>query len=452
MDETIHSTDFTWQIADAARGVTWDAVPSDVREIVRQCVLDWFAVALRGSSEPVADVLCADALSDGVAGPCSVVGQGKRLPMLQAALINGATSHALDYDDVHLSVGHPTVAILPAVLALAEQRGASGRELAAAYFAGYEAACRIGEAIGREHYDRGFHTTATIGTLGAAVACAHLLKVPQDSICRAIGIAATQAAGLKMMFGTMCKPFHAGRAARDGLHAARLAAAGMTANASILDGPIGFMATLRGRQPAVGTVMDSSAIAMRSNLFKYHAACYLTHAAIDSALRLRADPAFDPQSIERVSIVAGDSIATVCNIANPEDGLQLKFSIAGVTAMALSGMDTAAPESYVTSTAETVARLPYRQSIRVDLVKDRPATSVQVDVELKSGKVLRQSADSSLPATDLAEQRSKLITKFHAIASGKLADRARQAFIEALFESEALPNAGVLFALLSERA
>ncbi|NHV25892.1 MmgE/PrpD family protein [Burkholderia sp. D-99] len=449
MNVDVGASEFTWRVADASRQAVWSDLPMDVREVLRHCILDWFAVTLRGSTEPIARLLYADALTDETAGACSIVGQGQRLTMLQAALINGAASHALDYDDVHLNVGHPTVAILPAVLALAEQRGSSGRSVADAYFAGYDAACRIGEAIGREHYDAGFHTTATIGTLGAAVACAHLLTLPREGVCRAIGIAATQAAGLKAMFGTMCKPFHAGRAARDGLHAARLAAAGMTASLSILDGPIGFMATLRGRQPESDRVIDTSIVNLRANLFKYHAACYLTHAAIDCALRLRADPVFDARAIERISITAGETISTVCNISVPENGLQLKFSIAGVVAMALEGMDTAAPETYSTRTAEAVARLPYRQHIHVELVRDWPATSVQVELVLKSGGTLRQTADSSRPATDLDEQRVKLIRKFHALASNRLTEPARQAFVDALFGAEELPNARSLFALVS---
>ncbi|MGS0897358.1 MmgE/PrpD family protein [Burkholderia stagnalis] len=449
MNVDIDGLEFTWRVAAASRKVSWIGLSAEVREVLRHGVLDWFAVALRGSSEPVASLLYADALTDGTAGVCSIVGQGQRLSMLQAALINGAASHALDYDDVHLNVGHPTVAILPAVLALAEQRGASGRNVAEAYFAGYEAACRIGEAMGQEHYDCGFHTTATIGTLGAAVASAHLLALPHEGVCRAIGIAATQAAGLKAMFGTMCKPFHAGRAARDGLHAARLAAAGMTANMSILDGPIGFMATLRGHLPGPDWVVDTSVPSMRANLFKFHAACYLTHAAIDCALQLRASLDFDRHAIERISITASTTISTVCNISAPRNGLELKFSIAGVVAMALEGMDTAAPEAYSTSNAEAIAKLPYRQHIHVYLVEDQPATSVQMELVLKSGQVLRRSADSSLPATDLSEQRGKLISKFHALASTHLTEQGREAFIDALFGGEELPDARLLFALAS---
>lgn len=447
MEADICSSDFTWRVASASRQATWSNLPLDVREVLRHCILDWFAVALRGSTEPVANLLYADALTDGIEGECSIIGQRRGLPVLQAAMINGAASHALDYDDAHVNIGHPAVAILPAVLALAEQRGSSGRSLAEAYFAGFETASRIGAVMGQEVHFRAFHTTATIGTLGAAVACAHLLELPEEGISRAIGIAATQAAGLKAMFGTMGKPFHAGRAARDGLHAARLAAAGMTANTSVLDGPIGFMATLCGRQPTPGDIVDTSVIGLRSNMFKYHAACYLTHAAIESALRLRTDASFDPNAIERVTITASDKIADVCNIKAPRAGLQLKFSIAAATAMALSGMDTAAPDSYSDAAADAVARLPFRRDIHVDLIAGRHPMLVQVEIMLKSGQTLRETTDTSLPATDLDAQRSRLICKFHALASTHLDEHKRHAFVDTLFRGDELPDARSLFAL-----
>ena len=147
-----------------------------------------------------------------------------------AAIVNGAASHALDFDDVNLAMpGHPSVAILPALLALAEERGSSGADVLTAFVAGYELQCRIGRTIAPGHYDGlGFHATATVGSFGAAASCAHLLRLDADQFATALGIAGTQAAGLKSMFGTMCKPLHAGKAAYHGVMAAKLAARGFT--------------------------------------------------------------------------------------------------------------------------------------------------------------------------------------------------------------------------------
>ena len=150
-------------------------------------------------------------------------------------MVNGAAAHALDFDDVNLAMpGHPSVAILPALLALAEERGSSGADVLTAFVAGYELQCRIGRTIAPGHYDGlGFHATATVGSFGAAAACAHLLGLDADRFATALGIAGTQAAGLKSMFGTMCKPLHAGKAAYHGLMAAKLAARGFTSRTDV---------------------------------------------------------------------------------------------------------------------------------------------------------------------------------------------------------------------------
>ncbi len=168
-----------------------------------------------------------------------------RLPPLAAALVNGSASHALDFDDVNMAMpGHPSVAILPGLLALAEERGASGAEILAAFVAGYELQCRLGRTIAPGHYDGlGFHATATVGSFGAAAACAHLLGLDAAATATALGIAATQAAGLKSMFGTMCKPLHAGKAASNGLLAAKLASRGFTSRADALECAQGFART-----------------------------------------------------------------------------------------------------------------------------------------------------------------------------------------------------------------
>src|SRR6185295_6788801 len=164
----------------------------------RQCVLDWIGVTLAGSGDALPRLLIGDALADGGKPVASVVGHSPRVAPLQAALINGAASHVLDYDDVNLSLtGHPSAAILPGLLALAEARSAQGPDLVAAFIAGYEMACRVGLLVQPGHYARGYHNTGTIGTIAAATACAHLLKLDAGRMAHALGIAATQAGGLK---------------------------------------------------------------------------------------------------------------------------------------------------------------------------------------------------------------------------------------------------------------
>ncbi|HEY0420773.1 MAG TPA: MmgE/PrpD family protein [Acetobacteraceae bacterium] len=219
------------EIVRRARAIRHAELPDEVRALARQCVLDMLGVALAGAGDPLVRILAAELEEQGGAPVAGVVGLKLRLPALSAALLNGTIAHALDYDDVNLAMpGHPSVAVLPAVLALAEERGSSGAALIEAFVAGYETACRVGRLIAPGHYDGlGFHATGTVGTFGAAAGCAHLLGLDEEATLHAMGIAATQAAGLKSMFGNMYKPLHAGRAAQAGLLAARLAARGFTA-------------------------------------------------------------------------------------------------------------------------------------------------------------------------------------------------------------------------------
>src|SRR3954453_3426806 len=165
MDTIISQTiELTRTLAEQAGAVTYDALPEPVRALARQCVLDYYGVALAGADDPLAKILLDELAEAGGAAQASIIGHTARLPALSAALVNGAIGHALDYDDVNLAMpGHPSVVILPGLLARAEARHSSGHEVIAAFVAGYEPACRIGSALRPGHYDRGFHATGTVG-------------------------------------------------------------------------------------------------------------------------------------------------------------------------------------------------------------------------------------------------------------------------------------------------
>src|SRR3954468_18347386 len=238
------AADLTRNLAFRASAVSYDALPDDVHALARQCVLDYYGVALAGADDPLVAILLNELTEAGGALQASLIGHAQRLPALSAALVNGAIGHALDYDDVNLAMpGHPSVAILPGLIALAEARQSSGPEVVVAFVAGYETACRIGSALRPGHYNLGFHATGTVGAFGAAAACAHLLGLDAEATARALGIAGTRAAGLKSQFGTMCKPFHAGKAAQNGLLAARLASRGFSSHPDLVECEQGFALT-----------------------------------------------------------------------------------------------------------------------------------------------------------------------------------------------------------------
>src|SRR5579863_8352449 len=306
-------------LANQASAVSYDALPEPVRALARQCVLDYFGVALAGAADPLAAILLDELAEAGGAAQASVIGHKARLPALSAALVNGAIGHALDYDDVNLAMpGHPSVAILPGLLALAEDRHSSGREIIAAFVAGYETACRIGMALKPGRYDRGFHATGTVGAFGAAAACARLLGLDAEATARALGIAGTQAAGLKSQFGTMCKPFHAGKAAQNGLLAARLAARGFSSRPDLVECEQGFALTHGPDfRPEAALADPAGGFHIFANLFKYHAACYLTHGPIECARAIRQQAGREQpatqEEIEHITLRLDESCERVCN-------------------------------------------------------------------------------------------------------------------------------------------
>jgi 2-methylcitrate dehydratase PrpD len=401
----------TAALVEKALAIQFDALPADIIEWSRQCILDWMGVTLAGAREPLVEILVEQAKSEGGHEQASLVGRSERVTATQAALINGAASHALDYDDVNWALeGHPSVAVIPGLLALAESRGASEEEFIAAFVAGYETACRVGTLVSPDHYRRGFHATATAGSFGAAAACARLLELDANQTAMAFGIAGTQAAGLKSMFGTMCKPLHAGRASQNGLLAASLAARGFDSRPDVLECPQGFAATQSSDFNAGAALADPpGGFHMRANLFKYHAACYLTHSSIECALRLRARAPLD--DIEEVIVEVADDCDRVCNIANPKTGLEAKFSLRLTTALALSGCDTGALETY----SEANCANPVCEKVRVVLIPGKPLMESRVTVRLRDGRSFSETHDAGIPSSDLENQRARLMKKFHSL-------------------------------------
>jgi 2-methylcitrate dehydratase PrpD len=386
--------------------------------VAGHCLLDWFGVTLGAWNEALADILAADIAEEGGAPQASVVGRGIKVPVRQAALLNGAMSHALDFDDVNQAMGgHPTVPIAPAVLALAEFMKFDGRRLIEAFVAGFETECRIGRFMGPSHYQKGWHNTATFGTIGAAAAASNLLRLDAATTAQAMGIAATQSAGLKSVFGTMCKPLHAGRAAATGLQAARLAARGFSSNPAILETEQGFAATQSTTARAEAALADPpGGFYLPQTLFKYHAACYLTHSSIEASAMLRKQHALQADAIEKVELNVNDGHLKVCNIQEPKTGLEIKFSLRATNALALLGENTGDDRLFSDQTARRADVVSLRDKVEIRPKPVTPHTLCEVVVHLKDGRVVRQAHDVGIPMIDLDRQGDALRAKFLGLA------------------------------------
>jgi 2-methylcitrate dehydratase PrpD len=440
------TTDLTHALVGQASAVTYDALPEPVRVLARQCVLDYYGVALAGADDPLSTILLDELTEAGGTAQAAIIGHKARLPALSAALVNGAIGHALDYDDVNLAMpGHASVTILPALIALAEQRRSSGQEVIAAFVAGYEIACRIGMALRPGHYDRGFHATGTVGCFGAAAACAHLLGLDAEATARALGIAGTQAAGLKSQFGTMCKPFHAGKASHNGLLAARLAARGFSSRPDLVECEQGFALThAPDFAPAAALADPPNGFHIFGNLFKYHAACYLTHGGIECARVLREQHGVEPEQVARLTLSLDRSCDRVCNIPAPTDGLEAKFSLRQTVAMALSGVDTASLGAYSPATATDPALVRLREKLALDFHDGWPQAAAELEVALTDGRVFKASHDAGIPSADIAAQGERLVAKFDALAEPVLSAARSRELREAILGLDALGDVGAL--------
>ncbi|MDT2007020.1 MmgE/PrpD family protein [Rhodococcus opacus] len=429
-----------------------DDLPQDVVTGALHCILDTLGVAIAGIHEAVTTHVRADVLGDGGRPQATLWGTGDQVSRPQAALVNGTAAHAIDFDDVVSRMdGHPSAPLLPALMAAAEGTPTSGKDFIAAFVAGFETEALIGQLMKPSHYARGFHATATVGTFGATAAVAHVLRLDQAQWAHAFGIAGSRAAGLKSMFGTMTKPLQVGAAAENGLRAATLAARGVTAHTDVLGTTQGFRDT---QSDASGTseAWTWTELAITEVLFKYHAACYLTHSAIEGALSLR-ECGVEPELIESINVLVPAGHLQVCNIAEPSTPLEGKFSLRFTTAMAFVTGDLSERAFSPTSLNDPqIAAL--RDRVQVDARTDSDSRSSIVRITLADGSehVAEVDVNRPTPASHLARRWDTLVTKFHSIvdpvAGPDAADRIVKDIaglpsaenLESLFNALSAPN------------
>ena len=446
----IQAKGLTRALAEQTRTLTLADIPEETRSWARQCILDYLACGIAGASDELTTILVAELQEQGGHPTATILGRAARLPAAAAALINGAAAHALDFDDVNLAMpGHPSVAILPALLALAEERGSTGADVLTAFVAGYELQCRVGRIIAPGHYDGlGFHATATVGSFGSAAACAHLLRLDAERYATALGIAGTQAAGLKSMFGTMCKPLHAGKASYHGLMGAKLAMRGFTSRADVIECAQGFARTHSPDfHPERALETPAHGWYIRSNLFKYHAACYMVHASIEAARKLREQNGVTPDRVASIRVRLEESCDRICNIQAPVTGLEAKFSLRLATAMGLSGIDTGRLSTYSEQVATDTALVRLRDKVALDFQTGIPNTFAEIDLLLTDGTRLRAQHDAGIPAADTADQGRRLETKCAGLVEPVLGAQRCVALIAAVRGFEGLATVRPLMAL-----
>lgn len=382
-------------------------VPDNVRAMVTLSLFDWAACGIAGAQD--AAFANFKQITSGQGG-ITLLGGGQS-DAAGAALINGTLSHALDYDDTHFAhIGHPSVAVIPAVLALAEETGADMAALIDAVSIGVEASVLVGLWLGRDHYQVGYHQTATAGAFGATLGAARLLGLDNATTRQALGLCASMASGIKAQFGTMAKPLNAGLAARTGVEAALWARAGVTAAQDGLAGPLGFGATHHGADATV--TLPGAAWHFLTVSHKFHACCHGLHAMLEAL----AAPDFTATQVAKLHIHTHPRWMSVCNIVEPDTGLAAKFSYRQTAAMALLGHETGAIGSYT----DSVTSDPNIRSLRalIDVSEDAQLSETQarIDVTLTDGTAQTLFHDLLAPLT-LATRTDKLRKKASALLS-----------------------------------
>jgi 2-methylcitrate dehydratase PrpD len=410
MDAVERSRNLTDQVASFITEARAEDIPANVAALGKKSILDGLGLALAGSVAKSGELVLRHLADLGLKeGKATIIGTELRVAPRFAAFANGVAIHADDYDDTQLAVAadrvyglltHPTAPALPAALAMGEEIGASGRAVMLAYHLGVETECKIAEAINPRHYQAGFHSTATCGTFAAAAAAAKLLGLDRAATARALSIAGSQSAGLRENFGTMTKPFHAGRSSESGVAAAQFASYGWTATDKILEAPRGFFNAAGGGfdvDAIQGKLGNPWTFAEPGISIKPHPSGSLTHPGMTEMLRLIRQHKIRAENVRKVRVGTNSNMPNALIHHRPHDELQAKFSMEYCMAILLIDGKAGLGEF----TDERVLRPDVQAFLeKVDFVIDKDAEAAGyhkmttiIDIELNDGSKISGRAD-----------------------------------------------------------
>lgn len=422
-----------------------DAIPESVQHEAERALLNWLGCAMGGAAEPAVATALA-ALEPFFGKPqATLVGHGRRADILSIALVQGLASNILDYDDTHLeTVIHPSVPIASALFPLAESRRARGADVLHAFVLGVEVACRAGLAGTDAHCEGGWHSTATCGVLGAAAACGRLLGLDATQMGWAIGIAATQAAGLVSMLGSQSKSMNMGFAARNGLMAALLAQKGFTSSERSLEAPRGFLHVLGGRPRLEALTANLGRTwELERNAYKPFPCGIVLHPIIDGCLQLRREHALAPQSIARVRLRVNPLVEALTGRREPRDGLEGKLSVVHCVAVAL--VDGAAGVRQFTDERVLDPQvLDLRGRVEVTVDPQVAKEEAHVEIALHDGSACRRHVRCAIGSLERPMSDADLADKFRELAADVLATGQTERLLGLAWNIRALGDAGAL--------
>ncbi|MFC2035156.1 MmgE/PrpD family protein [Chloroflexota bacterium] len=414
---------FTEGISQYIKQMSFEQLPIEALDVSKRSILDCLGVALAGCEEDAGKIISQYAKDSGKS-EAGVIGAGFKTSIDQAAWINGTKAHALDYDDYftpdYSTPYHPTAVILPAVLAVGEKLHLSGEDVLLSYITGFEVEARIALACGKQHYDLGWHTTSTLGSIGAAAAVSKILKLDEEEIRIALGIACSLSGGLRKNFGTMTKPLHAGNAAKNGVIAALLAQQGFTADKNILDSPLSFCETLGGKtdREVVHTnreFQEEFYIVSPGIALKPYPSCAYSHWAIDAALDLIRGTLITPDDIISVECQTSSALPHVLIYSNPQTALEGKFSLEFCTAIALIDSEVSL-QQFTTDKVKFPAVLELMKKITfvhpLEMGSGLTNLGGELIIKLQDGNIYSQRVDTAKGNPRNPLSRDELIHKY----------------------------------------
>ena len=420
-------------------------IPQHVRHEGCRALLNWLGCAIGTARHETIDRAIAGLGPFAGSAQAQVLGREDRFDILTSAFLNGVSSHVLDFDDTHEKAIHPSAPVYPALLALGEWKGLSGRDVLHAFVLGVEAECRLALSVFPEHYEVGWHVTGTAGVFGAAAAAGKLLRLDEQQMAWALGIAATQSAGLREMFGSMCKSFHPGAAARNGLAAALLAQQGYTSSEHGIEAPRGWAHVLSTRfQPEVITEALGERFELMRNMYKPYPCGLVVHAVIDACIELKRLHDIDPESVEGVELRVNRMVLELTGKKTPRDGLEAKFSVYHAAAIGLV-FGRGNESEY----ADAVVRDP-----KVTAVRDRVTATVDPDMDsfleayatvtLRDGRKFEHHVPHALGTLQRPMSDADLEAKFKALVEPVLPAARIQRLIEMCWTVETLRDVGAI--------
>jgi 2-methylcitrate dehydratase PrpD len=418
----------------------------------KRCFINFLAVALYSSRDASLDILLDVFRQEGSGRHASVIGVGSRTSLQNAALANGYLGHLEDYDDTHFpTVIHPSSPTLPASLAVAEHINASGRETLVASVLGIEICCRIGLAVHPAHYEEGWHITGTCGVFGSVAAAGRLLGLDTSQMCQALGVAGTQASGVREVFGSMTKPFHPGRAAQSGVLAALLAQRGFTSSPAILEGRRGFAAVMSSEYDLDKATEDlGEHWELPMNGLKPYACGVVNHPLIDAMITLRGREGISPDQVESIEARVHPLVLELVNRPEPEVGLEGKFSFQHSMAVAL--VDGAAfPDQYTDDRVSDPIVTGLRSRVKATIDPSLAEDATVVTITLQDGSAHTETVAHATGAPENPLSDAQLEDKFRAL-TGDVLSRARcNKLLDLLWDLDRVGDIGEVTGLLRVR-